>query len=146
MMNDYWNKIKKEIYFVDGSLRDIFVNNITETEWEKWINYVNENYKINWNGLNKIDYKKIKENRTKNIQSETANIFIGKIQLNNHFFCDFENDIDPKEINTEHDHNNIIKYMKNISEIFYKEVYLTEENCSDNYLIKIYKEIIEYNI
>jgi hypothetical protein len=101
-----WDKIKRNIYFIDGSLRDIYINNITENDWEKWVNYVNENYTINWNGKNKIDYKTVKNNWSNNIQSETANIFIEKIQINNHFFTEFENDIDPKEISGEYDHNN----------------------------------------
>jgi hypothetical protein len=141
-----WDKIKTNIYFIDGSLRDIYVNNITENDWEKWVNYVNKNYIINWNGKNKIDYKTIKNNWSNNIQSETANIFIEKIQINNHFFMEFENDIDPKEICGEYDHNNIINYMKNISKIMNKEIYLSVENYRKTYLIKIYNEEIVYNI
>jgi hypothetical protein len=36
--------------------------------------------------------------------------------------------------------------MKDISKIFDKEVYLTDENYRGNYLIKVYKEDVEYNI
>jgi hypothetical protein len=142
-----WNEIKTEIYFIDGSWRDIFINNITDSEWESWIKYVNEHYEIDWNGKNKINYGIIKNAWNENDElPEMAKIIIGKIQINNHFFMDFENDIDPEEIETEYEHKCIIDYMNNISELLNKEVFLSVENCRDKYLIKIYKGKIEYNI
>ena len=137
-----WEKIKEEIYFIDGSLRDIYVNNITENEWELWVNYVNKNYKIDWNNKKKIDFEIIKNNWKEIMPQYTAKMFIENIQINNHFFGDFENDIDPAEIKNIYDHNCIIKYMKDISEILNKTVYLSEENWRNDYLIKIYKEKI----
>ena len=137
-----WEKIKEEIYFIDGSLRDIYVNNITENEWELWVNYVNKNFKTDWNNKNEIDFEIIKNNWKENMPQYTAKIFIENIQINNHFFGDFENDIDPAEIKNIYDHNCIIKYMKDISEILNKTVYLSEENWRNDYLIKIYKEKI----
>jgi hypothetical protein len=45
-MDNSWEKIKENIYFLDGSLRDIYKNETTENDWKKWIDYVNKNYKI----------------------------------------------------------------------------------------------------
>ena len=134
-----WEKIKEEIYFIDGSWRDIYVKDITENEWELWVNYVNKNYKIDWNNKNEIDFEIIKNNWEANIPQYDAKIFIENIQINNHFFDDFENDIDPSEIKNIYDHNCIIKYMKDISEILNKAVYLSGENWRKDYLIKIYE-------
>jgi hypothetical protein len=137
-----WKKIKEDIYFIDGSFRDIYSNNITENQWEKWVYYVNENYEIQWGNKNKIDFEIIKHNWKNNIQLDTAKIFIKNIQINNHFFGDFENDIDPREINDVDDHNCIINYMKDISGIMDTVIYLSCENDKKNYLIKIYKNEI----
>ena len=137
-----WAEIRERIYFIDGSLRDIYINNITKNEWELWVNYVNKNYKIDWNNKNEIDFEIIKNNWKENIPQYDAKIFIENIQINNHFFSDFENDIDPNEIKSVHDHNCIIKYMKEISEILNTTIYLSGENWREDYLIKIYKNEI----
>ena len=140
---DYnWHKIKEEIYYIDGSLRDIYVNNITGNQWEKWVNYVNENYAIDWNNVNKIDFQIVKNNWKKNICQKVAKIFIGDIQINCHFFSDFENDIDPNDIKNINDHNCIINYMKNVSKILDATIYLSGENWHENYFFKIYKDDI----
>jgi hypothetical protein len=60
-MDIIWDGIKHRIYLVGDSLRNIYINNTTEKHWGKWINYVNENYKINWNNKNKIDFEIIKK-------------------------------------------------------------------------------------
>ena len=41
-----WQKINKSIYYKDGSLRDIYIHDTTVHDWNKWIDYVNENFKI----------------------------------------------------------------------------------------------------
>ena len=137
-----WEEIKKTLYFVDGSLRDIYINNISVNQWKKWITYINKNYRLNWNNEDKINFRIIKKNWSENIVPETAKIFIGNIQINCHFFCDFENDIDPKEIQNINDHNCIINYMKNISVELDTVIYLSGENIRDNYFLKIYKDEI----
>jgi hypothetical protein len=139
-MASNWEKIKEKIYFVDGSLRDIYTNNINEKQWENWVNHLNENYKIIWNNTNKIDFEIIKYNWKNDCCSETAKIFIGNIQINCHFFKDFENDIDPNEIQSINDHYSIMDYMKNISEILDTTVHLSSENSHDNYFFKIYRD------
>ena len=153
-MNYTWEKIKERIYFADGSLRDIYINNITEEQWGIWINYVNNNYNVEWNNKNKIDFDIIKQNWKENNNPGLAKIFIGNIQINCHFFCDFENDIDPNEVQYINDHNSIIKYMKNISELFNTAVFLSvenahfllNENVHDYYFLKVYKDEIIWNI
>jgi len=47
-MDMNWKELKDEIYYWDGSYRDIYVLCTSLTDWEKWITYVNANYKINW--------------------------------------------------------------------------------------------------
>jgi hypothetical protein len=142
-----WEQIKEEIYFVDGSLIDIYINNISEEQWEKWIDYVNDNYKVEWNDRDRIDFETIKNSWERNVHPALAKIFIGHIQINCHFFGDFENDIDPSEIKSMSDHERIIDYMKNVSEILDANVYLSSEGSrrdNDNYLFKIYKSIVYY--
>lgn len=45
-MNTNWHELKENIYFEDGSFRDIYVFDINLEEWKKWVNFVNQNYEI----------------------------------------------------------------------------------------------------
>src|ERR1700761_2724248 len=101
-----WEELRINVYYLDGSLRDICVYHTTKDDWAKWVDYVNEFYPLEWYNGNtgytesKIDFPVILEYWNGNLDlCSTAKIFIGKIQVNAHFFDDeeFENDISPKE-------------------------------------------------
>lgn len=141
-----WNQLKQEIYYWDGSWRDLYILKTDKTDWIKWIDYVNHNYTIKWyNGKtsteeNQIDFEVINEYWNGNIDlCSTAKIFIDEIQINCHFFCDFEieNDIDPREFNSIDDHIKLMKYMTDLSYILRKEIILTPENEPETILIKV---------
>lgn len=147
-----WNKLKDKIYYWDGSWRDIYVKSINRSDWEKWVDLVNANYKVDWfNGRqnrdeNLIDFSVIDDYWNGNHDlCSTAKIFIDKIQINAHFFDDteIENDIDPREFNTINDHEKLIHYMTVLSTLLDKEVILTPENEQNIVLIKVYKDKVE---
>jgi hypothetical protein len=148
-----WNELKKEIYYNDGSLRDIYIKNTSIEDNKKWCNYVSANYSIKWfNGLkqiteDRIDFEVVKGYLYKNHDfCSSANIFLEKIQINNHFFIEseIENDISPNEINNIQDHERIIKFMTEISYHLDKTIILTPENEQEYILIRITKDLIEY--
>jgi hypothetical protein len=62
-----WKVLEENIYYKDGSLRDIYIQGTTKEHWEKWVNMVNEYYKLEWyNGLqdetsNQIDFNVVLE-------------------------------------------------------------------------------------
>lgn len=147
-----WVELKDKIYFFDGSWRDIYVLNASKSDWKKWVDYVNQNYLVDWfnpitsRNENKIEFNVIEEYwDSNNGLGSTANVFIGNIQINAHFFVDteIENDIDPSEFNSIDDHNKLMKYMKDLSILLNKEVILTLENCHEITLIKVFKSNIE---
>ncbi|MCC9073841.1 hypothetical protein LNQ49_19850 [Flavobacterium sp. F-65] len=148
-----WAELKKNIYYVDGSLRDIYIKNTDIVDNEKWCEFVNNNYVINWfNGIreineDKIDFESVKGylNNNHNLCS-SASVYIEKIRINNHFFIDeeIENDISPNEINTIQDHEKIIKYMTELSILLNKPVILTPEGTEKEILIRVTKNGIEY--
>lgn len=103
-----WTDLKNKIYYWDGSWRDIYVLQTNRGDWKKWSEYVNKNYRIDWfnsksyKDENLIDFNVIEEFWSGNRDlCSTAKIFIGKIQINAHFFdeAEMENDIDPREFN-----------------------------------------------
>ena len=149
-----WTELKSKIYYWDGSWRDIYVLNTNKQDWEKWVNYVNENYRIeSYNGKEdkeekSINFSVIKEkwNGSSDFLSD-ATVFIDKIQIKAHFFIDseIENDIDPREFNTLEDHNKLIKYMTDLSTLLDKKVILTPENAQETILITVDKTNVEFH-
>lgn len=148
-----WTELKQKIYYCDGSLRDIYILQTSNEDDKKWTDYVNKNYLIQWfNGIkqtneNIIDFEVVKGYLNgKHDLCSSASIFIDKIQINNHFFSDkeIENDIDPRDINNIQDHEKIIKYMSELSNLLDKTVILTPESEQETILIKVTKNKIEY--
>lgn len=148
-----WTQLKKEIYYCDGSLRDIYVFQTNLEDNEKWTNLVNQLYSVKWfNGLTQTEEQKIDIQvirgylKGEHSLCSSANVYIDKIQINNHFFIDnqIENDISPTEINNIDDHEKIINYMSVISVLLDKPVILTPENEQETILIRVTKDKIEY--
>jgi hypothetical protein len=56
-----WEELKKYIYHADGSLRDIYIRDVTTDDWKHWVEYVNANYPVEFKvesrqNSNKIDF------------------------------------------------------------------------------------------
>src|SRR5690606_28018568 len=123
-------------------------------DWRKWADYVNQNCHVDWFNCktgkdeDKIDFDIIEEfwNGNHDLCS-TAKVFIGKIQINAHFFDDteMENDIDPREFNSIEDHDKLIKYMIDISILLDKIVILTPENERETVLLKVNKNDVVFS-
>jgi hypothetical protein len=140
-----WDYLKDNIYFLDGSLRDIYVLNSSREDWEKWIDFVNKTFEVRFtycdiNGDLKSNNQIISkyifdywDNVSEFVVSAT--IMIGEIILKCHFFSEeeIENDITPSDIKSLEQHNQIIDYLKSISKLLNKEVILTTENYSTIY-------------
>ncbi len=148
-----WTELKDNVYYCDGSLRDIYVLDVSRHDWEKWVDHVNKNYRIEWfNGKtgtdeSQIDFNSVKEVWTGNSDFHTtAKVFVDKIQVNAHFFIDteIENDIAPAEITSIKEHEKLLKYMTDISTLLNKEVILTPQNMSEIVLVKVMKDDVAY--
>ena len=133
-----WEKIKEKIYCKDGSLRDIYACCTTKNDWKKFVDYVNENYKIEFinndteEKFDKIDFDKVLEFWNDNEKTRFfAKIYLDKIQINTFFFdeSEIDNDISPNEFNSIEDHSKLVKYLNDISKLLNKEIVVTEENC-----------------
>lgn len=148
-----WSELQNKIYYWDGAWRDLYIFQTTREDWQKWVNYVNQNHRIDWyNGKtakdeSKIDFRVVDEFWNGNHDlSSTAKVFIDTIQINAHFFMDteIENDIDPREFESIEDHYKLIQYMTDLSNLLDKPVILTPENEPETALIKVYRTSINY--
>ncbi len=141
-----WEEIKRKIYYRDDSLRDIYIPSTSRDDWKKWVDYVNQDFSIDWfNGRTEKDEKKIDFSIVEEYWGgngdlcSTAKVFLGNIQVSAHFFeeTEIENDIDPKEFNSIEDHEKLMRYMSGLSVLLDREIVLTPEDEHGFVLIKV---------
>src|SRR6056297_1583238 len=140
-MTRKWNDIQW-IFEPDGSLRDIYVQDISLREWEKLIDHLNANFNLTYSDQDKIDKKYVLEylqDTSGEMESKSLTIHLGQIKVNCYFFLSeqIEFDIDPKEVNSINDFEQIENFMISISDILQEQVTLTEENSPEFPLFKV---------
>ena len=140
-MTRKWNDIQW-IFEPDGSLRDIYVQDISIREWETLIDHLNANFNLTYSDQNKIDKKYVLEylqDTSGEMESKSLTIHLGQIKVNCYFFLSeqIEFDIDPKEVNSVSDFELIEQFMTSISESLQEQVTLTAENSPEFPLFKV---------
>lgn len=151
-----WEQLKHRIYYTDGSLRDIYVQNTTKKDWQIWAEFVNKHYKTSVYSYETGEKSEVPIELTKvfdywdgkNEFLVNAGISIGDALLVMHFFTEdeMESDIDPKEFTSIENHDKLIEYMSNCSKILGKRVVLTPENSPEIVCISIDKDEIKINL
>lgn len=146
MKTENWNELKW-IFEPDGALRDIYVQNISISEWENLIDLLNSEYKLSYgsyeeNLTNRIDIDYVKRmfaDETGKMETKFAKIDLNGIAVLCHFFLEdqIEFDISPSEIKSISELNLILDFMKSVSQKLNKQVTLSGENQPDFPLIKI---------
>ena len=134
-----WEDLKKHVYYQDGSLRDIYVRNISSEDWKSWANFVNANFLVefkigNFHSSDKIHFDTVVDYWSKSDQeSRSASICLGHITVKTYFFVDneLESDITPTEIHSLVDHLKLVEYLKNVSELLGRPVEMTEEKYNE---------------
>jgi len=148
-----WQIIKEEIYYQDGSWRDIYVLGTTWEDWRKWILLVNQTYQVKfYNGLTQqteigINTEAVHSYLTgKTDLTNSATVKLGAITIKCYFFTDqeIEIDIDPREIVSIEDHNLFIEYMTTVSICLNKPVIMTAESSQDTIYILIDGENVKF--
>lgn len=140
-MQRNWKDIKW-IFEPDGSLIDLYVQEVSLDDWRSVINLINRKYKVKYDNASQIDADyaiNCLNDRTNEIESRSASIYLGEIQLNCHFFLpdQIEFDINPLEVNSIHDFELIENFMFDISSEIRNQITLTAENDPKFPLIKI---------
>lgn len=154
-MNTNWHEIKEQIYFEDGSFRDIYAFDISLEEWERWVDFVNQNYEVEFvyreteQRTSSIDFSAVKKFWAgKDEFGNSATVKIGELNINCHFFSsdEFENDVLPEEFKSLDDHTILTDYLQELSTIFKKKVFLTLENSPEFVLLEVLNSEISMNL
>lgn len=146
-MKRNWNDIKW-IFEPDGSLVDIYVQEVSIDDWGKLIDLLNRKYSLRVGSSegeknpNKIDKKyviKYLTDESGEMESTSVMIELNKVGLNCHFFLpdQIEFDIDPKEVRSIEDFQQIEHFMEEISKSIENQVTLSSENSPEFPLVKI---------
>lgn len=148
-----WTLFEENIYYKDGSLRDIYIHGTTIEDWEKWVNFVNGRYQLEWyNGLkdqkyNQIDFNVVLEYfKDYPDFSTSAIITIDNLNIHTYFLTsqEIENDINPKEFTSSEDHKKLMDYLTDVSKLLNKKVILTPVNTPEIILIEVTENKISY--
>lgn len=137
-MTNNWEEIKW-IFEPDGTLRDIYVENVDIEDWKNLIDYLNANHILKYGPsdenqiINKIDKHyliQLLTDVTGKLELKTVAIIIDDIIINTHFFTvdEIEFDIEPEEINSVDNYEKVLSFMNEISRILNKQLILTGEN------------------
>ena len=145
-MNQNWNKIEW-IFEKDGALRDIYIQNVQESDWMKTIDLLNSKFKLSFgiyerNLSDRIDKNFVKTmfaDKTGELETKSATIYLDKIIVKCYFFLEnqIEFDINPTEIKSKTELDLILDFMKSLSNKLEKQVTLSGENQPEFPLIKI---------
>lgn len=148
-----WELLKSGVYYLDGSLRDIYVLNTTRSDWQLWADFVNTNYTVS---IQSYDDEEVKNKiglveviaywDAETYESVTSTVYVGNVLVNTHFFVEeeIENDVLPTEVESIEDHNRLMEYLKGVSKTLNKEVMLTAENLKEVVLIAVNGDTITY--
>jgi len=142
-MRRNWDEIKW-FFEADGSLRDIYIQDIILADWEKLIDFINSNYQLKFgeNDSNQIDKEYIMKfltDETSEMETTSLRIDFNRINIHCYFFLNnqIEFDIDPKEINSLNDFETIEKFMTSISKTLNSQITLTAQSYPEFPIFKI---------
>lgn len=146
-MKKNWDDIKW-IFEPDGSLRDIYVQDVSISDWEKLIDLLNENYPLRYEiageerSTSKIDKDYTVQyltDKSGEMECISAAIDLSGINANCYFFLSeqIEFDVDPKEIASVKDFEKVEKFMEAVSLALDQEVTLTDEDTPEFPLVKV---------
>ena len=138
-----WCDIKAE-FDTDGSLRDIYIENISPEIWEGFINNVKASeYRFEFShggeviGLpsNLYQIKLLQET-----EPTTLRIWLNEeIQINCHFFegSEIELDVSPKDITGEPEYQLLTSFLFWLHKTLNQRVILTHENAQDQVILSV---------
>ena len=151
-METSWEELKERVYFEDGTLRDVYVFDVTRGDWADWAEFVNASYEVEFIDREsettepRIDFEAVKDYWTgRSALVKMASVKLGKVKVNCHFFTpdEFECDIAPEEFTALEDHERFIEYLKKLSELFDKKVLLSEEGAPEFGLLEATASSVE---
>ncbi|MEE4244829.1 MAG: hypothetical protein V2I33_05435 [Kangiellaceae bacterium] len=138
-----WSDIRHE-FETDGSLRDIYVEDINSSVWNEFIREVKRSgYKFEFSHGDAVKELPCDLNAIKSMQQTdptTLYIWIAdNIQLNCHFFVEteIELDVSPHDIQTESAYTQLVSFLEWLATVTKGEVKLTHEGMQEQVVLSV---------
>lgn len=135
-MSDDFSPHYQDAFFLDGSLRDIYVLRTTEHDWQQLLTFLHSGvYPIEFllSGEQHPLPARIEEVFAL-VQTHGGILHIDEERLALHcYFCtseEIEFDLDPRKMNNEHQIARLLDFMRAVGRLLNKAVILTAENAS----------------
>jgi hypothetical protein len=153
---ELWEELRRGVYHIDGSYRNIYVLQTDHQDWSNWIAFVNGHYPVCWEAEGYNDGQPLEKMEADFIAQRwqlaserltvLGSVFLEQVQVNCHFFVEteIENDIDPKQILSLADHERLMSYLVGLSTALGKEVIVTEENAEEAVWIRVNGSVIQF--
>lgn len=142
-MSDITEEVLTKVFFDNGSLRDIYVEQTNQDDWTSLWNFVKS--------LSKRTLS-IDGEQTDNIPDDVANIFKARkdksiyisidykgVAFVCHFFCieEIEVDVSPRQINNLSEAKAVFEFMESLSNLLRKDVSISIENDHNAPLVTV---------
>jgi len=147
-MTESWSEINWIFEPDHGTSRDIYVQETSIKDWENLIDLINSEFSVCYDlsegqrikrPIDKEYTLAYLNDSTGEMESKSAAIALGNIELRTHFFCidEIELDLNPEDINTTGDVEILLRFMQRVSQKLDKQVILTQESGSNFPNIKV---------
>ncbi len=133
MINLSWEKCH-EAFYIDGSLRDIYVTGTTFADWDEMLNFASTQSARLIIGGDQVNLPVQAQGLLEDEHVSLLEIKLGSVIANCHFFCEeeIEFDIDPRKVKSQTDLNCLVNFICGLGEALGKDVVLTSENAKDS--------------
>ena len=144
MPNNITTEIVEQVFFIDGSLRDIYIIEANLNDWQTFLNWLESTeYDVDlFIDGEEVPFENCKASRLFEVKKRhmpLLSIGFKGVLINCHFFseAEMEFDIDPKQIKGIVEAGVVIEFMKKLSSIVCKESILTMENSPEYPLVTV---------
>ncbi len=117
----------------DGSLRDVYVLDTTFTDWALLLSLAEKyGYQYSYAGQDH-PLPEVEEIFTARDGPHLLSVKLGRVTANCHFFVpdEIELDFDPREIDSDSDHYEVLRFLEALGEGTNKKVSVTAENAKN---------------
>jgi hypothetical protein len=142
MRKPTWEAVR-DVFAVDGGLRDIYVFDTGMDDWQRMLEQLDAaGYQLRSfrdGQPTELPTNAAEEFSDRNECSRMLSVFFDGVQANSHFFSpeEIEFDLDPREIRAQEQLDAIIRFMHFLANTTEKESVLTPENGRANVVFRV---------
>ena len=131
-----WYRCKHE-FFWDGSVRDVYVFNTTEHDYDLLLDALEQwEYRLDFTIDGESALLPNSAWRLFDMQPDASpmlELHVGAVRVRCHFFCasEIELDVDPRDVQSQTDLNSLTNFIVRLGKIVDKNVYFSHENSAE---------------